>query len=125
VRIGILTGGGDVPGLNPCIKAVVDRVIDDGHEVVGSGAAGPACSSTTSTTRGIERALRDRRSSQDVVRTIDRTGGTFLHTSRTNPQRVRDKEVPRFLRDRGARRGPARLHRPHAAKVLDHLGSTR
>ena len=35
MRIGILTGGGDVPGLNPCIKAVVNRVADDGHEVVG------------------------------------------------------------------------------------------
>ena len=35
VRIGILTGGGDVPGLNPCLKAVVNRVVHDGHEVVG------------------------------------------------------------------------------------------
>ncbi len=35
MRIGILTGGGDVPGLNPCIKAVVNRVTDGGHEVVG------------------------------------------------------------------------------------------
>ena len=35
MRIGILTGGGDVPGLNPCIKAVVNRVVHDGHEVVG------------------------------------------------------------------------------------------
>lgn len=35
MKIGILTGGGDVPGLNPCIKAAVDRAIDEGHEVVG------------------------------------------------------------------------------------------
>jgi 6-phosphofructokinase 1 len=35
MRIGILTGGGDVPGLNPCIKAVVNRAVDEGHEVIG------------------------------------------------------------------------------------------
>ena len=51
MRIGILTGGGDVPGLNPCIKAVVNRVAHDGHEVSGSGAAGRRCCTTTPTPR--------------------------------------------------------------------------
>ena len=47
--LGILTGGGDVPGLNPCIKAVVDRAVDDGMEIIGfrRGWAGPSTSTRT------------------------------------------------------------------------------
>jgi ATP-dependent phosphofructokinase / diphosphate-dependent phosphofructokinase len=55
-----------------------------------------------------------------VVRTIDRTGGTFLHTSRTNPQRVRPKEVPRFLADRAEGEGPFDFT-DHSLKVLEQL----
>jgi 6-phosphofructokinase 1 len=121
VRIGILTGGGDVPGLNPCIKAVVDRVIYDGHEVVGfrRGWAGL-----------LEYDIDDPEGSRakhvipldlNTVRTIDRTGGTFLHTSRTNPQRVRDKEVPPHLRDQALGEGPHDFT-AHTLEVLDHLG---
>ncbi|MFP4150022.1 MAG: 6-phosphofructokinase, partial [Nitriliruptoraceae bacterium] len=120
MRIGILTGGGDVPGLNPCIKAVVDRVIYDGHEVVGfrRGWAGL-----------LEYDLDDPEGSaakhvipldMDVVRTIDRTGGTFLHTSRTNPQKVRDKDVPPHLRDQALGDGPHDFTQ-HTLEVLDHL----
>ena len=119
VRIGILTGGGDVPGLNPCIKAVVERVIHDGHEVVGlrRGWAGllefdrddPA--SAEACTIELNR---------DVVRTIDRTGGTFLHTSRTNPGRVRTMEVPRFLADEVSGDGPHDFT-DHVLRVLEHL----
>jgi ATP-dependent phosphofructokinase / diphosphate-dependent phosphofructokinase len=97
MRIGILTGGGDVPGLNPCIKAVVNRVVEDGHEVLGirRGWAGL-----------VECQPDDPESVRyctihldpSVVRTIDRTGGTFLHTSRTNPAKVRPDAVPEFLR---------------------------
>jgi len=97
MRIGILTGGGDVPGLNPCIKALVHRAIDDGHEPIGilRGWRGllfynpddPATHEEC--TRPLDRL---------VVRTIDRTGGTFLHTSRTNPSRVRLSQAPDFLR---------------------------
>jgi ATP-dependent phosphofructokinase / diphosphate-dependent phosphofructokinase len=120
VRIGILTGGGDVPGLNPCIKAVVDRVIYDGHEVVGfrRGWAGL-----------LEYDLDDPEGSNakhvipldlNTVRTIDRTGGTFLHTSRTNPQRVRDKDVPPHLRDQALGEGPHDFTQ-HTLEVLEHL----
>jgi len=121
VRIGILTGGGDVPGLNPCIKAVVDRVIDDGHEVVGlrRGWAGLLDYDLDDPEGSHERCVIDL--SQDVVRKIDRTGGTFLHTSRTNPQRVRDKEVPAFLRDDALGEGPHDFT-AHTLRVLDHLG---
>jgi ATP-dependent phosphofructokinase / diphosphate-dependent phosphofructokinase len=120
VRIGILTGGGDVPGLNPCIKAVVDRVIYDGHEVVGfrRGWAGL-----------LEYDIDDVEGSRakhvipldlNTVRTIDRTGGTFLHTSRTNPQRVRDKHVPPHLRDQALGEGPHDFTQ-HTLEVLEHL----
>ncbi len=121
MRIGILTGGGDVPGLNPCIKAVVDRVIDDGHEVIGlrRGWAGLLEYDIDDPEVSNERLVVAL--NQDVVRKIDRTGGTFLHTSRTNPQRVRDKDVPPFLRDQALGEGPHDFT-AHTLRVLDHLG---
>ncbi len=98
MKIGILTGGGDVPGLNACIKAVVNRAAEDGHEVIGIRRGWG----------GLLELNRDDPESRErnvlpldpkVVRTIDRTGGTFLHTSRTNPSRVKYRNVPEFLRD--------------------------
>ena len=121
MRIGILTGGGDVPGLNPCIKAVVDRVIYDGHEVVGfrRGWAGLLEYDLDDPEDSNERCVIDL--DLERVRTIDRTGGTFLHTSRTNPQRVRDKELPHFLRGQALGDGPHDFT-DHTLRVLDHLG---
>ncbi len=117
MRIGILTGGGDVPGLNPCIKAVVNRVADQGHEVIGirRGWAGV-----------LEHNPEDPQSRQrhfltltpDVVRTIDRTGGTMLHTSRTNPSNVKAKDVPEFLQDQTDGEGPFDFT-DHALRVLE------
>ena len=120
MRIGILTGGGDVPGLNACIKAATTRAVGDGHEMVGirRGWAGlleldPADPSSTSThTVALD---------PDVVRTIDRTGGTILHTSRTNPAKVRATDEPDFLKA-GRVDDEARDHTTHVMKVLDHLG---
>ena len=93
MRAAILTGGGDVPGLNPCIKAAVNRAVDAGSEMIGirRGWGGllhcdpddPA--SVAANTLALDRS---------VVRTVDRTGGTFLLTSRTNPSRVADADVP-------------------------------
>jgi ATP-dependent phosphofructokinase / diphosphate-dependent phosphofructokinase len=57
----------------------------------------------------------------DVVRTIDRTGGTILHTARTNPARVRPADEPDFLKDASAS-DETRDHTPHVMKVIDHLG---
>ena len=105
MRIGILTGGGDVPGLNPCIKAVVNRVAEEGHQVIGvrRGWAGLLNHNPDDP----ESAARNFRPlDPQVVRTIDRTGGTMLHTSRTNPQRVRPKEVPDFLTEQAIGDGP-------------------
>src|SRR3712207_3804316 len=104
MRIGILTGGGDVPGLNPCIKAVVNRVVDDGHEVVGirRGWAGLlTCQPDDPDSVAASIVPLD----PVRVRTIDRTGGTVLHTSRTNPGRVKAADVPDFLKDRAATEG--------------------
>jgi ATP-dependent phosphofructokinase / diphosphate-dependent phosphofructokinase len=93
MRIGILTGGGDVPGLNAAIKAVVNHADEEGHDVVGirRGWGGLAYTDPDDEAMIAENLL-----SLDpaVVRTIDRTGGTFLHTSRTNPGRVATVDLP-------------------------------
>ena len=126
MRIGILTGGGDVPGLNPCIKAVVYRAIREGHEVVGirRGWGGLLdYNPEDKESREHNFISLDR----NVVRTIDRTGGTFLHTSRTNPGKVKSERVPDFLRDPEhpeAEKADARLRdfTPHILNNLEQLG---
>ncbi|MBI5476488.1 MAG: 6-phosphofructokinase [Ignavibacteriales bacterium] len=97
MKIGILTGGGDVPGLNPCIKAAVYRATEEGHEMIGlrRGWAGLLYFNPEDPTTYNENLIHLTRTN---TRTIDRTGGTYLHTSRTNPARVKPKEVPEFLK---------------------------
>ena len=120
MRIGILTGGGDVPGLNPCIKAVVNRVADEGHEVVGLRRGWAALLAFDPDDPGAPgewfQPLDPR-----TVRTIDRTGGTVLHTSRTNPGRVRAGEVPPFLAGRANGDGPFDFT-DHALRVIEARG---
>jgi len=119
VKIGILTGGGDVPGLNACIKAATLRAREEGHDVVGirRGWAGLLeCDPDDPAT--IEHNIVELTPGE--VRTIDRSGGTVLHTSRTNPARVRVADEPAFLRTQGAQ-GPVD-HTPHILKILDRLG---
>ena len=95
--IGILTGGGDVPGLNPAIKSVVAGAMEMGYKVFGirRGWAGLLHYDLNepSTHEYYIKQL-----SYNDVRTIDRTGGTFLHTSRTNPQKVKKSDIPGFLK---------------------------
>jgi 6-phosphofructokinase len=120
MRIGILTGGGDVPGLNACIKAVVNRVSDAGHEVVGIRRGWGGLLTTNPDEPGtIEKNIEvlDR----PRVRTVDRSGGTFLHTSRTNPSNVRPNEVPDFLADQVDGEGPFDFTE-HVMGVLAKLG---
>jgi ATP-dependent phosphofructokinase / diphosphate-dependent phosphofructokinase len=120
MRIGILTGGGDVPGLNPCIKAVVNRVIDDGHEVLGirRGWAG-----LLSTEPDDPMSVKDNTLplNRNVVRAVDRSGGTFLHTSRTNPGRTRPSDLPDFLRERTSGEPPWDFT-DHVLRVIEALG---
>lgn len=99
MRIGILTGGGDVPGLNPCIKAVVNRAATNGWDVLGirRGWAG-LLNCQLDVPEEEQREWVEPLTKRDV-RTIDRYGGTHLHTSRTNPQKVSKSAMPDFLAD--------------------------
>ena len=121
-RIGVLTGGGDVPGLNPCIKTIVNRAVDEGYDVVGirKGWGGLLYCNPEDPQSIAEYFLP---LDKQRVRTIDRTGGTFLHTSRTNPGKVRVNEVPAFLKDKlhPNDKGPFDFT-PHVLQVLDKLG---
>jgi 6-phosphofructokinase 1 len=120
MRLAVLTGGGDVPGLNPCIKALVTRVDDAGHEVLGvrRGWAGLLeCNPDDETSL----AGNVRRLELADVRTIDRTGGTMLHTSRTNPGNVRADEVPAFLSGQANGDGPFDFT-GHVLRVIETLG---
>jgi len=116
MRIGILTGGGDVPGLNACIKAVVNRVASEGHEVIGirRGWGGLTATNPEDPLTAKENLLP---LDPARVRTVDRTGGTFLHTSRTNPAKVKGSQVPGFLADWYQGEGPHDLT-PHVLQVL-------
>ncbi|MCS7220311.1 MAG: ATP-dependent 6-phosphofructokinase [Anaerolineae bacterium] len=123
--IGLLTGGGDVPGLNPCMKAVVLSALENGYRVLGirRGWAGLLHYNLD------EPSTHDyyvRELHRNDVRTIDRTGGTFLHTSRTNPQNVTLKAAPDFLKnsswgkpvdDKGTKD-----YTDYVLKVIEHLG---
>lgn len=123
--IGVLTGGGDVPGLNPAMKEVVLNALDAGYDVLGirRGWGGLLWYDLDDPSTHDEFVLKLNRND---VRTIDRTGGTFLHTSRTNPQKVRDHDVPDFLRasDLGKKIDDKGTmdYTDHVLRVLDHLG---
>ena len=96
--IAILTGGGDVPGLNPCIKAVVTSALEEGYKVFGitRGWAGLLQYDPDEPATSGDNILSLKRKD---VRTVDRTGGTFLHTSRTNPSNLHPEKVPEFLKN--------------------------
>ncbi len=96
-RIGVLTGGGDVPGLNVVIKTLTARMEDGGWEVLGlkRGWASLLHAGPGSPFPGTDWVVRLTRQN---TRTIDRTGGTMLHSSRTNPASVRPVEIPVHLK---------------------------
>lgn len=121
MNIGILTGGGDVPGLNPCIKEVVDRAVNAGHTVTGirRGWAGLLNYNLSGPEAQLEWVTP---LSKATVRTIDRYGGTFLHTSRTNPGRVKVADVPTFLAERfPTEEGDTVDCTPHVIEVIRRL----
>jgi 6-phosphofructokinase 1 len=95
--IGILTGGGDVPGLNPAIRAVTIRAIHEGYDVIGINRGWA----------GLVEMKRDKDAPNEdhyqhlteaIANRIGRTGGTFLHTSRTRPSHIPDVNVPAHIR---------------------------
>jgi 6-phosphofructokinase 1 len=96
--IGILTGGGDVPGLNPAIRAVTIRALREGYQVIGlrRGWAGLV---DLIRDRDYDNTKNFQVLTEAIVNPAARTGGTFLHTSRTNPSKVSKSSVPEHLRE--------------------------
>lgn len=97
--IGILTGGGDVPGLNPAIRAVTIRALREGFHVIGLRRGWA----------GIMEVIPDKEAdnsdkfmvlTEEIVNRAGRTGGTFIHTSRTRPSHVKKEDVPPHLADK-------------------------
>ncbi|HEY6946925.1 MAG TPA: ATP-dependent 6-phosphofructokinase [Candidatus Acidoferrum sp.] len=116
--IGILTGGGDVPGLNPAIRAVTFRALREGYEVIGIRRGWA----------GLVDMVRDKQHdnsdnyqvlTEEVVNRAGRTGGTFLHSSRTNPSRVDNDSLPPHLKDSFTAKGDLT---PEVLKNLEWLG---
>jgi 6-phosphofructokinase len=117
--IGILTGGGDVPGLNPAIRAVTVRALREGYKVIGLRRGWA----------GIIDVIRDEKVdnsnnfqvlTEEVVNRAGRTGGTFLHTSRTRPSAVKNDSVPPHLQDKY--NAATNDLTPEVLKNLDWLG---
>ena len=94
--IGILTGGGDVPGLNPAIRAVTFRALREGYEVVGIRRGWGGLVDIVRDAK-YDNSNNFQRLTEDVVNRAGRTGGTFLHSSRTNPARVSKSTLPDHL----------------------------
>lgn len=123
MRIGILTGGGDVPGLNPCIKALVWRALDEGHEVLGIRRGWLGLLDYNPDLPPQENFAHVIPLDKNAVRTVDRRGGTFLHTSRTNPSNVKRKDIPDFLRSEWERPDQETIDMTgHVIKVIKALG---
>src|ERR1041385_3688855 len=96
--IGILTGGGDVPGLNPAIRAITIRALRDGYQVIGirHGWGGLVDYSRDKDADNADQIVP---LSEAIVNRAGRTGGTFLHTSRTRPSHLPKERVPPHLAD--------------------------
>ena len=97
--IGILTGGGDVPGLNPAIRAVTIRAVREGYQVIGirRGWAGLV---DIVREKDYDNSGNYQFLNEEIVNRAGRTGGTFLHSSRTNPASVKKSSVPAHLKDK-------------------------
>jgi ATP-dependent phosphofructokinase / diphosphate-dependent phosphofructokinase len=117
--IAILTGGGDVPGLNPAIRAITIRAIREGYQVVGIRHGW----------QGIIDIIPDKDAdnsdnfqflTEEIVNKAGRTGGTFLHTSRTRPSHVEKEGVPIHLKEKYTNN--INDLTPDVLKNLDFLG---
>lgn len=117
--IGILTGGGDVPGLNPAIRAVTIRALREGYQVVGIR-RGWAGAIDIIRDKKADNSDNFRVLTEEVVNKAGRTGGTFIHTSRTRPSSIPKSGVPEHLRETYAEE--VNDLTPEVLKNLDFLG---
>ena len=117
--IGILTGGGDVPGLNPAIRAVTIRALREGYQVIGIR-RGWAGAMEIIRAKDADNSNHYQVLTEEVVNRAGRTGGTFLHTSRARPSHVRKAEVPEHLK--GTYKDQMNDLTPEVLKNLDFLG---
>ena len=117
--IGILTGGGDVPGLNPAIRAVTIRALREGYQVIGLRRGWA----------GVTEVIREKDAdnsnnyqvlTEEIVNKAGRTGGTFLHTSRTKPSKIKLDDVPVHLKEKY--NAEVNDLTPEVLKNLDWLG---
>lgn len=117
--IGILTGGGDVPGLNPAIRAITVRAVREGFRVIGirRGWAGLV---DLIPDEDADNSDNVQTLTEEIVNRAARTGGTFLHTSRTRPSHLPESLVPEHLRDRY--RDPINDVTPEVLKNIEFLG---
>lgn len=121
--LAILTGGGDVPGLNVAMKAVVTNALEAGYRVIGIRRGWGGLLNYNPEDPETNEYIRELK--YNDVRRIDRDGGTFLHSSRTNPQNVKTKVIPEFLK--GSSLGIQKDedtwdYTPHVLRNLQHLG---
>jgi 6-phosphofructokinase 1 len=116
--IAILTGGGDVPGLNPAIRAITIRALREGYRVVGirRGWAGIVDYDPAD---GADNSESVQELSEAIVNRAGRTGGTFLHTSRTRPSHLPRQRVPTHL---GGYDQPINDITKDVLKNLEHIG---
>ena len=116
--IAILTGGGDVPGLNPAIRAITIRALREGYRVVGirRGWAGLV---DYVPDRGADNSESVQDLTEAIVNRAGRTGGTFLHTSRTRPSHLPLERVPEHVSGHNAKINDVTKH---VLKNLEHLG---
>jgi 6-phosphofructokinase 1 len=117
--IGILTGGGDVPGLNPAIRAVTIRAIREGYQVIGIR-RGWAGTIEIIPDKKADNSNNFQVLTEEIVNKAGRTGGTFLHTSRARPSHVPRESVPEHLQDQY--NDDVNDLTPEVLKNLDFLG---
>jgi len=117
--IGILTGGGDVPGLNPAIRAVTIRALREGYQVIGIRRGWGGLIDIVRE-KDFDNSNNFQSLTEEIVNRAGRTGGTFLHTSRTNPGSVKKSSVPTHLQT--AFNADKNDLTPEVLKNLDWLG---
>ncbi len=120
-RVAILTGGGDVPGLNMCVKSLVYHLIDSGFEPIGvrKGWEGLVRYNPHDPSTYGESFIE---LTKNIVRPIDRTPGSFLHSSRMEPRSVPRMQVPEFLRQSKGETQDLTAHIKDVVKRLDYCG---